>query len=83
MAVFRRRTRLQIVHSVTGRARVIGPPQSLPALGSDEGEDLVCGSCSVVIAEDISLNSVRLGQEQASSLIIVCPNCGSYNVLPA
>ena len=83
MAAYRRQIRLQIVHSVTGRARVIGPPQSLPALSSDDGEDLICGSCSAAIAEGISLNSVRLGQEQASSLIIVCPNCGSYNVLPA
>jgi hypothetical protein len=73
MAAHRRRTRLQIVHSLSGRASVIGPPQSLPAFCSDDGEDQICGSCSAAIAEGISLNSVRLGQEQASSLIIVCP----------
>jgi hypothetical protein len=77
-----RRTRMSLVHSVTGWPRVIEPPPGLPAFRSDDGTDLVCGNCDFVVAERVSLASAWAGYDQARSLIVICPKCRSYNVLP-
>jgi hypothetical protein len=78
----RRKTQLQIVAVPDIRASIL-QPNAAPAFKGNESEDLLCGSCGIILAQGVS--SVTLNGKFAApvQLLVKCPKCAGYNRLPA
>jgi hypothetical protein len=62
---------------------------SLPPIVKKGTEDLLCGSCGMVIGESVSSRDLYLAaaallrNRMPSRLILTCGHCQKYNVVPA
>jgi hypothetical protein len=61
---------------------------SLPPIVRTGDEDLVCGSCDIVLAESVSPRDLYvaaaalLRNRMPLRLILTCAGCGKHNVVP-
>jgi phage FluMu protein Com len=55
----------------------------LPVMKGSEEDNLLCGSCSVVLAEGVSEQTLATRFAVRSELLVRCPKCGALNELPA
>ena len=51
--------------------------------GKDDLEDLLCGTCSAVLCESVTALTLKTRLGTSHQLIVVCPRCDAYNVLPS
>ncbi len=58
-------------------------PEVLPAFKGDEDEDLLCGSCGVVLCEGVRAGRMATLFRAPVQLLLKCPNCGVFNYLPS
>jgi len=57
--------------------------ENAPFLKGRESENLLCGSCALVICKGVSTESCESKFSAAVQLLVRCPKCGSHNRLPA
>ena len=55
----------------------------LPVMKGSDKDNLLCGSCSVVLAEGVSEQTLATRFAVQSELLLRCPKCGALNELPA
>lgn len=58
-------------------------PEVLPVFKGDDDENLLCGGCSVVLAEGVSEETLVASFAVPAELLIRCPKCGALNEVPA
>ena len=73
------RTTLELAASVGPRDNLL-IPRLMPALTGTEPEDLLCGSCGIVVGCGISASTARRRHPERQSLVIRCA-CGARNLL--
>ena len=51
--------------------------------GSRTGVNLVCGDCDFVLVKGLSIEDLdaRVGTTSGLPIVLLCPNCGSFNEL--
>jgi hypothetical protein len=76
-----RQTKLVVVTTPDRLASIFTPTMHPIFVGTDS-EDLLCGSCSVILTEGVSEANVRQRLAAPVQLLIKCPKCGSHNRLP-
>jgi hypothetical protein len=76
------RTKLGLIDTPHPLAAVLKVTQ-LPVLRGNEQENLLCGSCEVVLGKSISALTAKTRFATPHQLIIVCPRCAANNVLPS
>jgi hypothetical protein len=75
-------TKLAIVDTLHAGASLLSP-QTLPVfIGSEQG-DLICGGCEAVVCKSISPRTLKNRFGAPNQLILLCPLCNAYNVLPS
>jgi hypothetical protein len=57
--------------------------QKGPALIDGEDEDLICGACSAVIGESISVATVLERVRAKVRLVVACSRCRAFNIVRA
>ena len=75
-------TKLPIIKAPDANASILKPTEH-PAFKGNEQDDLLCGSCDVVLFEGVSAASVKAKYAAPVQLLVKCPECGSHNNLPA
>jgi hypothetical protein len=55
----------------------------LPVMKGNDPDNLLCESCSVVLAEGVSEQTLATWFAVTSELLLRCPKCGTLNELPA
>lgn len=77
------RQKLDVVDAPHPRASIIAPKKrALPVFTGPDADQLLCGSCGIVLIEGLSLDSCHKTFTTPAQLLIRCP-CGAHNVLPA
>ncbi len=62
---------------------------TFPAIKHDENEDLVCGSCGMVVGEGVSPRTLYIAaasllrNRMPVRLVVTCGVCQKYNVVPS
>jgi hypothetical protein len=77
------RTKLGTVDAPLAGASVLTPKLPLPAFSGSEDENLLCGACAVVLCRGVSTRTFKTRFGAANQLILTCPKCGAFNVLPS
>jgi hypothetical protein len=76
-------TKLGVVNRPLPQAAVL-KPSDLPLFkGKDDLEDLLCGRCSAVVCESVTPLTLKTLFGTSHQLIVECPRCDTYNVLPS
>lgn len=78
----RREPKLEIVKTPDKSASILAPTVS-PAFEGTESEDLLCGSCGVLLGKRISTDTLKARFAAPAQLLVKCPECGAHNRLPA
>jgi hypothetical protein len=74
--------RLPTVPSPHKQASILAPTVA-PLLRGNDSENLLCGGCSVILTEGFSEATISSRFAAPAQLLIKCPKCGAFNVLPA
>ena len=77
-----RKTKLATVPEPPADASVIHL-ENAPFLKGKEGENLLCGTCGLVICKGVSTESCMSKFSAPVQLLVKCPKCGTHNRLPA
>jgi phage FluMu protein Com len=77
-----RKSKLPIIDEPNKRASIL-VLKLHPAFTSTDSEDLLCGSCGVVLAQGTSRATIQAHFAAPVQLLVKCPKCGTYNRLPA
>jgi hypothetical protein len=57
--------------------------ENAPFLKGKEHENLLCGTCGLVICKGVSAESCIAKFSAPVQLLVKCPKCGTHNRLPA
>jgi hypothetical protein len=77
-----RKTKLAVVSEPSADASVLHL-ENAPFLTGKESENLVCGSCGLVICKGVSTESCMSKFAGPVQLLVRCPKCGVHNSLSA
>jgi hypothetical protein len=77
-----RKTKLAVVSEPAADASVVHL-ENAPFLKGRESENLLCGSCGLVICKGVSTESCLSKFSAPVQLLVRCPKCGAHNCLPA
>ncbi len=77
-----RKTKLAVVPEPPADASVLHL-ENAPFLKGRESENLVCGSCGLVICKGVSAESCMAKFSAPAQLLVRCPKCGTHNLLNA
>jgi len=76
------RTKLGTVEKPLEGASII-QPNGVPAFKGEEQENLLCGGCELVIGKSVSATTLKARFAAPVQLVVICPKCKAYNVLPS
>jgi hypothetical protein len=77
-----KKTKLAVIAEPSAGASVVHL-ENAPFLNGKERENLLCGSCGLVICKGVSTESCTSKFSAPVQLLVKCPKCGSHNRLPA
>jgi len=77
-----RKTKLAVVSEPPADASVLHL-ENAPFLKGRESENLVCGSCGLVICKGVSAESCIAKFSAPAQFLVRCPKCGTHNLLNA
>ena len=78
----RKKTKLAVIAKPSARASIIHL-ENAPFLKGNDKEDLLCGSCGLVLCKGVSIESFTSKFSAPVQLLIKCPKCGTHSCLPA
>jgi Zn finger protein HypA/HybF involved in hydrogenase expression len=78
----RKKTKLAVIAEPPADASVVHL-ENAPFLKGKERENLLCGSCGLVICKGVSAESCTSKFSAPVELLVRCPKCGSHNRLSA
>lgn len=78
----RKKTKLAVIAEPSADASIVHL-ENAPFLNGKEREDLLCGSCGLVICKGVSTESCASKFSAPVQLLVRCPKCGTHNLLSA
>jgi hypothetical protein len=76
-----KKTKLAVIARPAADASVLHL-ENAPFLKGKERENLVCGSCGLVICKGVSTESCARKFAAPVQVLVRCPKCGTHNGLP-
>jgi hypothetical protein len=80
--VARKKTKLAVIAEPSTDASVLHL-ENAPFLKGNEKENLLCGSCGLVICKGVSTASCTSKFSGPMQLLVRCPRCSAHNRLPS
>ena len=78
----RKNTKLAVIAEPSADASVVHL-ENAPFLKGNDRENLLCGSCGLVICKGVSAESCMAKFSAPAQLLVRCPKCGTHNLLNA